>query len=63
MQKCSRQIVKEQELNLELHLIGIVVRILVNCGGGFETDRNTRYGKNFCDTSTSESEQFDNLLS
>ena len=41
MQKCSHQIVQEQELRLEPHLIGIVVWLLVDCGCGCGTDRNT----------------------
>ena len=44
MQKCSRQIVQEQKLKLEPHLISIVVLLLVDCGCGYGTDQNTRYG-------------------
>ena len=42
MQKCSRQLVQEQKLRLEPHLISIVVRLLVDCGCSCGTDRNTQ---------------------
>ena len=42
MQKCSRQLVQEQKLRLEPHLISIVVRLLVDCGCSCGTDQNTR---------------------
>ena len=45
MQKCSRQIVQEQKLKLEPHLINIVFRLPVDCFCGCGTDRNTRYGR------------------
>ena len=45
MQKCSRQIVEEQKLKLEPHLISIVFRLPVDCFCGCGTDRNTRYGR------------------
>ena len=52
MQKCSRQIVEEQKLKLEPHLISIVFRLPVDCFCGCGTDQNTRYGtpEDFCTT-------------
>ena len=41
MQKCSRQIVQEQKLKLEPHLISIVFRLPVDCFYGCETHRIT----------------------
>lgn len=40
MQKCSHQIAQKQNLRLEPHLIGIVVRLQVDCGCGCGTDQN-----------------------
>ena len=45
MQKCSRQIVQEQKLKLEHHLISIVLQLPVDCFCSCGTDRNTRYGR------------------
>ena len=42
MQKYSRQIVQEQKLKLEPHLISIVFRLPVDCFCGCGTDRNTQ---------------------
>ena len=42
MQKCSRQIVQEETLGLEPHLISTVVRLLLGCGCRCGTDRNNR---------------------
>ena len=45
MQKCSCQIVQEQKLKLEPHLISVVFRLPVDCFCVCGTDRNTRYGR------------------
>ena len=45
MHKFSRQIVQEEKLRLEPHLISTVVRLLLDCGCYCGTDRNNRSGK------------------
>jgi len=42
MQKFSRQIVQEEKLGLEPHLISTVVRLPLDCGCLCGTDRNNR---------------------
>jgi len=42
MQKFSRQIVQEEKLRLEPHLISTVVRLPLDCGCHCGTDRNNR---------------------
>ena len=45
MQKFSRQIVKEEKLRLEPHLICTVVWLPLDCGCHCGTDRNNRSGE------------------
>ena len=45
MQKFSCQIVQEEKLGLESHLISTVVRLLLDCGCRCGTDRNNQSGE------------------
>jgi len=45
MQKFSRQIVQEEKLGLEPHLISTVVRLPLDCDCRCGTDRNNRSGE------------------
>jgi len=45
MQKFSRQIVQEEKLGLEPHLISTVVRLPLDCGCRCGTDRNNQSGE------------------